>query len=121
MRQRPRRLARARRHIDPALPEVIAELAHELDTGILTCRERRRHDWRPETVIATPTGYLRVESCTDCASSRSQDLDRSGYITTTSISYVDGYLNPAGTGRVDRAGAAAYRLESITRLIEGVH
>lgn len=117
--QAARKLVAVADHSAVADPDVIAELAKDLDDGVLHCREHRRHDWRPSTVKREKYGYRRVEVCSDCASSRWQELDTRGYVIKGGINYSEGYLNPKGTGRVDQRGCAAYRLETLHRLLPG--
>lgn len=98
-------------------PRVLEELAHHLEDGALHCRESRRHDWRPSRVTREAFGFRRVELCSDCESSRWQELDSRGYVLKAGVEYVEGYLNPKGTGRIGQDGQAVYRLEAITRYL----
>ena len=41
-------------------------------------------------------------------------------MTGGSVRYSEGYLNPPGMGRVDQAGQGVFRLELLTRLVDGV-
>lgn len=100
--------------------DTLAERAAELPNGVLTCREHRRHDWRPASVRRAGAGFYRLERCSDCHSERWQDLDSRGLVVRSGVNYSEGYLNPAGTGRVDQIGQGVYRLELLTRLVEGL-
>jgi hypothetical protein len=104
----------------PADLDTLADLAAGLTNGALTCREHRRHDWRPAAVNRAGRGFYRLERCSDCASERWQDLDYRGLVVASGVKYSDGYLNPPGTGRVDAVGQGVYRVELLTRLIAGV-
>lgn len=97
--------------------DVVEEIAHGLEDGALHCRESRRHDWRPSRVTKERYGYRRVQVCTDCGSSQWQELDARGYVIRKGTEYVDGYLLPKGTGRVNADGLAVYRLEALTRYL----
>ena len=103
------------KHADP---DDLLQYALELSDGALGCREQRRHDWQPYTVERIGGGFHRVEKCAGCGSERRQDLDARALILSTRIAYSEGYLNPPGTGRVDQQGAAVYRLERLTRLLD---
>ena len=109
---------------DRAVPvadlDTLADRAAELPNGILTCREHRRHDWRPASVRRAGRGFYRLERCTDCHSERWQDLDSRGLVVATGVHYSEGYLNPPGTGRVDAVGQGVYRLELLNRLVDGL-
>lgn len=110
----------------PNLPRPVAQLddlvdrARDLPNGILNCREHRRHDWRPQTVRRVGRGFYRIEVCTDCQSERRQELDSRGLVNSTSVHYSEGYLNPPGMGRVDQQGQGVFRLELLTRLVDGI-
>lgn len=104
----------------PADLDSLASRAAGLTNGVLTCREHRRHDWRPASVRRAGRGFYRLEKCSDCGSQREQDLDSRGLVVSSRVNYVENYLNPPGTGRVDVAGQGVYRIELLTRLIAGV-
>jgi hypothetical protein len=93
------------------------EWAHDLTASQLTCRDFG-HAWRPLTARYGDEGtIIRAQRCTRCRTEREQVLSLSGLILSGRYSYPDGYLAPAGIGRLTSSDRGVLRVESISRLI----
>jgi hypothetical protein len=98
-------------------PPAVDEWAHDLTVSQLTCRDYG-HAWRPLTARYADEGtIIRGQRCTRCRTEREQTLSLSGLILSGHYTYPDGYLAPAGIGRLTSADRGTLRVESITRLM----
>lgn len=95
----------------PDLNEWEAGLSPEF----LFCRDTTfKHRWEIGTIKRREGGYERMLGCSRCGASKTQLIDRDGYVEgTRDLTYPDGYLRPEGSGRVTRADNARMRLASI--------
>lgn len=80
------------------------------DGKFLLCRDLM-HAWAPHTAKKVKGGYLRTLRCARCRSIKEQTLDKWGYVTGSKMLYVEGYLMPAGSGRLSKNDRASLRLE----------
>jgi len=94
----------------------VAEWAADLPDEYLECRDYG-HNWKPWAVRFDEehNAYVRVARCGRCKSTRPEWMGMGGSRDRTSIAYRDGYLAPAGTGRLVMKDKDALRLESVTR------
>ena len=81
------------------------------DAVHLVCRDLQ-HAWEPHTARKIKSGFVRVLVCSRCSSTKTQRLDRHGFIMQTSMTYVQGYLRP-GQGRLTRADRAELRVRDL--------
>lgn len=96
--------------------DVEAEV-REWDNEVLECRTYN-HKWAPQraTWNAEYRYYHIVQICTSCKSERTMDMDGHGHlISRPTIDYVDGYLMPAGLGRISGDAKDVVRLAAVTR------
>lgn len=77
----------------------------------LLCRDLQ-HSWSPYGARRDGKGFLRTLICTRCKSEKYQWLDEHGYIVSTRMSYVVGYLRP-GEGRMTRDDRAELRVRNL--------
>ena len=78
------------------------------------CRDLH-HNWFYQSVERNAEGFIRQLGCLTCGTFKLQHLDRYGYITTSTYEYPDGYIRPAGAGRVTQEENAAMRLLSLMK------
>lgn len=106
---------------DTPPPKTAAEFAANLSNKFLHCRELG-HTWRPHTVTWDPEAraYDRRLRCSSCHTVRIQLLDQYGHVVANRYEYPDQYLMHRD-GQVGAFGGArdAYRLEAITRFLDG--
>ena len=96
--------------------EPLDDWTDELDDRYLLCRDIG-HTWRPFRAQIADSAYWRVMRCGRCKTEREQTLSMSGEILAGHYNYPEGYLTPAGTGRLYGHHRAHLRLESVLRLI----
>lgn len=95
----------------------IAEFAQGLPEKFLYCREMG-HNWRPYTAGRFKDGgYERTLRCSRCRTQRVQEISARGVVLRNNYVHPDGYLSPAGMGRIVGEGRGALRLESIKRIV----
>jgi hypothetical protein len=99
-------------------PRAVASWSHDLPDEFLLCRDIG-HQWRPFTARYLPQRnvYERTLRCGRCTTTRRQTVSLSGEISSGGYEYADGYVAPAGQGRLTGRARGALRLESIGRLI----
>lgn len=98
------------------MPSELNEWEGSLTPEQSLCRDTTfKHNWIAETVRRTEAGFERPLECDRCGAAKTQLLDRDGYVRGyRDEKYPDGYLRPAGSGRVTRADNARMRLASIS-------
>ena len=103
-------------------PRSVAKWSHELPDEFLLCRDIG-HLWRPFTArfLAQRNVYERTLRCARCTTERRQTVSLSGDIASGGYVYAEGYVAPAGQGRLTGRARGALRLESIHRLIGEDH
>lgn len=79
-----------------------------------TCRDIH-HAWIYQSVKRDADGFTRRLACVTCGSFKLQHLDRSGYIVKSTYEYPEGYVRPAGSGRITADENAIMRILSITQ------
>ena len=82
------------------------------------CRDLQ-HNWYYQSVERGPDGFIRQLGCITCGTLKLQHLDRSGYIIKSSYEYPEGYVRPAGAGRVTQEENAQMRLLSLKKKARG--
>lgn len=82
------------------------------------CRDLK-HNWFYQSVERSPDGFIRQLGCVTCGAFKLQNLDRYGYILKSSYVYPEGYVRPAGAGRVTQEENASMRLLSLKKKIRG--
>jgi hypothetical protein len=98
--------------------EQFEDWAGGLKDKFLRCRDLGHRwvnvhaDWREVERM-----YFRVARCSECTTSREQDIDYLGLIHRTTYIYPEGYQAPPGTGRLDAGDRGVLRLASIQRVI----
>jgi len=94
----------------------VADWAAELPDEYLECRDYG-HKFKPWAIRFDDehNAYVRVARCASCKSTRPEWLGLGGAREKANISYRDGYLAPAGSGRLVMEDRNALRMESITR------
>ena len=94
----------------------VAGWAAELPDEFLECRDYG-HNWKPWAVKFDEehNAYVRVARCRECKSTRPEWVGLGGSRDRANIRYRDGYLAPAGTGRLVGEERNMLRLESVTR------
>lgn len=104
-------------YIAPAFAsrEAVAELAAELPTAYLMCREMQ-HSWMPhDGRYSEETKTIkRVIRCDRCGTFRHQELSLTGVIISSHYDYPDGFL-AKGVGRIAGEGRAQLRIASVMR------
>jgi len=98
--------------------QAVANWSSDLPDSFLMCRDMG-HTWRPFTArfSADENAYDRTLRCGRCKTERQQVIGMDGTILSGVYLYPDGYLSPAGSGRITGDGRGALRLESTLRLI----
>lgn len=105
--------------VEPLTEEQFGDWAQGLKDKYLRCRDLGHRwntvhaDWNGDTRL-----YFRVSRCTDCTTSREQDIDYLGLVQRTTYVYPEGYQAPPGTGRLDASDRGVLRLASIQRVIQ---
>ena len=102
--------------------DIAAHARSEWDDDVLECRMERRHDFKPlDATISQAAGtFTRSRRCVRCGVE--EELVRSlrtGEKLSRKISYKtakDGYLLPAGTGRMTTDGTNQVWLEYFARV-----
>jgi hypothetical protein len=95
--------------------DAVIDYAARLDSQALDCRARgHRWDSHRVTYDRQAKEYDEQEVCS-CGATRHTTYDADGYITGRRIGYPEGYLMPAGSGRITRSGRAAIRRERLSR------
>lgn len=79
-----------------------------------TCRDIH-HAWVYQSVKRDADGFIRRLSCVTCGAFKLQHLDRNGYIDKSTYEYPEGYVRPAGSGRITADENAIMRILSITQ------
>ena len=94
----------------------VADWAAELPDEYLECRDYG-HKFKPWAIRFDDehNAYVRVARCASCKSTRPEWLGLGGAREKANIAYRDGYLAPAGSGRLVMEDRNALRMESITR------
>jgi len=94
----------------------VAEWAADLPDEYLECRDYG-HKFKPWAIRFDEehNAYVRVARCASCKSTRPEWLGLGGSRDKANISYRDGYLAPAGSGRLRMEERNQLRLESVTR------
>ena len=89
-----------------------------LPDSYLLCRDMG-HLWRPFRAWWSDQDreYKRVLRCGRCKTERHQAISAAGIVNENHYVYAEGYVAPAGTGRMDPEGRGTLRLESVLRLI----
>ena len=103
---------------DAADPAAVGRWAHQLVDEFLLCRDIG-HLWRPFTARYDQqhNAYDRTLRCARCTTERRQSLSLSGEVLSGSYVYAEGYVAPAGQGRLSGNARGALRIESVLRLI----
>jgi hypothetical protein len=99
----------------------VEDFAHGLSISHLHCRELG-HNWRPWVARYDEehSSYERALRCTRCRTERWESIGLSGTKLGSHYKYPDGYVAPAGLGRIVGEGRDALRLESLHRSITQV-
>jgi hypothetical protein len=79
-----------------------------------TCRDIH-HAWIYQSVKRDADGFIRRLACVTCGAFKLQHLDRNGYIDKSTYEYPDGYVRPAGSGRITADENAIMRILSINQ------
>lgn len=79
-----------------------------------TCRDIH-HAWVYQSVKRVSDGFTRRLACVTCGSFKLQHLDKSGYIVKSTYEYPEGYIRPAGSGRITADENAIMRILSINQ------
>lgn len=97
-------------------PRDVGLWAAALTDAALLCRDVG-HYWRPFTASweRESRSYHRVLRCGRCRTERHQLLDSRGHPVSGHYVYPEGYLAPAGTGRLVGDERDTLRLESVVR------
>jgi hypothetical protein len=90
----------------------------------IDCRSLTGHAWRAHTALrfqpkTGPTRIVVTQKCYDCENKRSRAMDgRTGrwLDPSWSTAYIDGYLMPKGSGRVDEDGKSLLRMMAVSYL-----
>lgn len=96
----------------------LREWQESLSETASMCRDLQ-HNWFYQSVERSADGFIRQLGCITCGAFKLQHLDRSGYILKTSYEYPDGYVRPAGAGRVTQEENAQMRLLSLKKKARG--
>jgi hypothetical protein len=97
---------------DWASAEDVASAADDWSDGIVHCRTYG-HSWRPRTIHHRPGVYTVVQRCPRCTTSRTQEIDESGYpLSSWRPQYPPGYLLH-GVGRLGTHGRAVLRIVNL--------
>lgn len=99
-----------RRRVNPELKEWQENLPAEQ----ATCRDIH-HAWVYQSVKRDAEGFIRRLACVTCGAFKLQHLDRRGYIEKSSYEYPEGYVRPAGSGRITADENAIMRILSISQ------
>lgn len=99
----------------------VAGFANGLSISHLHCRELG-HNWRPWVARYDEehNAYERALRCTRCRTERWETIGLSGAKLGSHYKYPDGYVAPAGLGRIVGEGRDALRLESLQRALVSV-
>ena len=84
------------------------------------CRDLQ-HAWIYQSAEREDTGFVRQLGCLNCGAFKLQHLDHSGYILRTSYEYPEGYVRPAGAGRLTQEENAQMRLQNLRNQAGGGH
>ena len=96
--------------------DAVEAAAAEWSDAVVQCRIYG-HNWRPLTVFLRARVYTVRQRCNRCRNEREQTMDSQGYtLGGWRMTYRDGYLMPAKSGRVDGNGRAALRITSLRAL-----
>lgn len=95
-----------------ATKKELKEWQANLPEDMTTCRDLH-HAWIYQSVERSSDGFIRQLGCLTCGAFKLQHLDRYGYIGKTSYEYPEGYVRPAGAGRITTEENAAMRLQSL--------
>lgn len=100
-------------------PDVLAELAADMPSAYVQCRELRSHAWQWLTGRRFPQEGRaeRTLICERCEAKRHQTMTLQGEILSDLRDYPDGYLLH-GVGRVDGSGAAVLRMAATNRMLD---
>jgi hypothetical protein len=100
----------SRREVAPSLKEWQENLPVEQST----CRDIH-HAWVYQSVKRVANGFTRRLRCVTCGAFKLQHLDHSGYIEKSTYEYPEGYVRPAGSGRITADENAIMRILSINQ------
>lgn len=92
----------------------LREWQESLPTNQATCRDIH-HAWVYQRVERAAEGFTRQLGCVTCGAFKLQHLDPCGYILRSSYEYPQGYIRPAGSGRITTEENALMRLLSLNR------
>lgn len=96
----------------------IKEWQESLSDIATQCRDLK-HNWFYQSAERSADGFIRQLGCITCGAFKLQHLDRSGYILKTSYEYPEGYVRPAGAGRVTQEENAQMRLLAVKKQARG--
>jgi len=98
-------------------PSEVARAAKGWSDQLLRCR-LNHHDWWAESAIWNDIRgfYRRVERCACCKKARrTQEITLTGRVLSSNMSYDDGYLMEAGSGRIAGDGRGVLRIAEMHR------
>jgi hypothetical protein len=92
--------------------------ANSLEDNYLLCRDWG-HGWRAYTALWDNKMkiFKRSLRCPRCKTIRHQELSQQGVVVGSYYEYADGYLAPAGIGRLTKDVRSYLRLESVQRMV----
>lgn len=99
-------------------PRNLEEWESQLPLEQLFCRDSSiHHSWDPYTAKRVAEGIERNLICRRCTTIKSQILDNEGYVIRTRMKYPEGYLRPAGSGRITADDNARMRVNTAAQMI----
>lgn len=98
-------------------PNEVSELALELSSAALACRDLG-HNWRSRNIETNAQGFARLLRCSRCRTLRRQQLNRRGQVMSNSYDYADNYLFDKPLGRLAGDARSALRLVALNRELE---
>lgn len=94
----------------------VADIAERYPQMFIECRDFG-HSWRPKNASWLQGGSIeRTLGCSRCKTTRTQILDREGYIVSGYYEYADGY-RLVGLGALKAPDRAEFRRSSVTRYL----
>jgi hypothetical protein len=109
MARKPLKVVRSAVHFAPL--KAVDKYLETAPEEALECRDGG-HLWGKPLDIEgdSKRGYIRYFKCRSCEALRDQYLDEHGLVIRNVLRYPEGYLMPAGSGRLSREGRGAIRL-----------
>lgn len=97
---------------DDPPPPTFDDVLASLSADAITCRDLT-HSWQPYRAAKLLRGYSRVLRCAICKTERHETLSAYGAVEKRHYVYPDGFLAPAGFGRLTSTHRDAIRLADL--------